>query len=276
MSVACASSMKASKLAPTRLVRLPRSKLARMALLALFKRPRLTARGLNTMRKHPRLTRAAIVSARKAPSAIRIGLIVGGLLGLAAGLRWQLQRFFTSQPRYRVEATLGPVEIRRYEATSRAETIVDAESWGRALREGFGRLNTYIFGDNTTHALVATTTPHAPPTERLTMSAPVTQTLAGPFTTSFVLPAGRTLGSLPSPNDGRVRLRAIPSRRMAALRFSGGRSASKVAAKARELLATLERAGMRTTGEVEFAGYDPPFTLAPLRRNEVLVELASY
>jgi hypothetical protein len=48
-----------------------------------------------------------------------------------------------------------------------------------------------------------------------------------------------------------------------------------VAEKSQALLEAVERAGLRTRGEPEFAGYDPPTTLPFLRRNEVWIELGS-
>jgi hypothetical protein len=92
---------------------------------------------------------------------------------------------------------------------------------------------------------------------------------------SFTMPSGSTLASLPIPDDARVRLRPLPERRIAALRFSGRYTPLTVGDKARELSRLVERAGLRPRGVVEFAGYDPPSTLPFLRRNEVWVEVAA-
>jgi hypothetical protein len=77
-------------------------------------------------------------------------------------------------------------------------------------------------------------------------------------TVSFNMPRGRELASLPTPSDGRVRLRAQPAGRVAALRSRR----------------RLQSAGLRPTGPALFAGCDPPSTLPFLRRVEVWVPIA--
>ena len=63
------------------------------------------------------------------------------------------------------------------------------------------------------------------PTEgtRIAMTAPVTQVSTGPRTwrVQFMMPAEHTLQSLPAPKDARVRLRAVPPRQVAVIRYSG-------------------------------------------------------
>ena len=60
---------------------------------------------------------------------------------------------------------------------------------------------------------------------------------------------------------------------MAAIRFSGGPDEKAFAAKASELTTFLEREGYEIAGEPTYARYDPPWTPAFLRRNEVLIEI---
>jgi hypothetical protein len=72
-----------------------------------------------------------------------------------------------------------------------------------------------------------------------------------------------------------VRLRAIPERLVAALPFRGNYDGGLPRQKREELLTRLEAAGLGVQGEASFAGYDPPSTLPALRRNEVMVELAT-
>jgi len=111
--------------------------------------------------------------------------------------------------------------------------------------------------------------------ERLPMTTPVTLGhSSGGYVMRFQLPKHRTLSSLPRPNDSRVRLRQVPSERVAALRFSGSYSGEHIAAKERELLERVKAAGFAPTGEPVFAGYDPPTALPFLRRVEVWVPIA--
>jgi hypothetical protein len=93
-------------------------------------------------------------------------------------------------------------------------------------------------------------------------------------TVAFVMPADRALPDLPRPRDSRVQLRAIPERLVAVLTFSGDYESALPEQKRQILLSRLRQAGIETRGEALFAGYDPPSTLAALRRNEVMIELA--
>jgi hypothetical protein len=224
---------------------------------------------------------------------------VGTALG-AALARWQMARFFAEQPEYEVEDRLGPLEIRHYDRVVRAETTVEAQTWEDALQEGFRRLASYIFGANRPRELALSelelqgdqATPQPTRAQKIAMTAPVNvrterHTLSNlasehaaqaphsdeKFTVTFTMPKERSTGSLPVPEDTRVRLRSVPPRRVAVLRYSGRHDARRVAEKARQLLEAVDPAGLPTRGEPEFAGYDPPTTLPWLRRNEVWIEL---
>ncbi len=236
------------------------------------------------------------------------GLWVGaGVLGGAALARWQLARWFTPQPSYELEQRIGELEIRVYDAHWVAETTVSDASWEQALSEGFRRLARYIFGDNRPSPFqsdraakpsptalreprrsddhddpgyvipmpVPTVARREPRWETIAMTSPVNVSTAGErsYTIAFNLPEGRTLASLPAPNDERVRLERRPRRRMAVTRFRGAYSGPRVAAKFSELLARVRGAGLGYRGSPEFAGYGPPSTLPFLRRNEIWVEL---
>lgn len=230
-----------------------------------------------------------------------------GVLGGAALARWQLARWFTPQPSYELEQRIGDLEIRVYGAHWVAETTVSDASWEQALNEGFRRLARYIFGENrpspfqadrrvapsptalreprrsdddnhpgyTIPMPVPTSAWPAPSRETIAMTSPVNVSTQGErsYTIAFNLPEGRTLASLPAPNDERVRLERRPRRRVAVTRFGGRYSGPRVAAKFSELLARVRSAGLAYRGSPEFAGYDPPSTLPFLRRNEIWVEL---
>lgn len=216
---------------------------------------------------------------------IAAGLAV---LGVGALARWQLARLFVEEPAHDVERRIDGVEIRTYADVVRAETTVEAASAEQAVDEGFRRLAGYIFGRNVPRARIATTAhaaglatatrardvaPLRP--ERIAMTTPVTQSARGPgsWTVTFTLPSGRARTDFPAPEDARVTLRSVRSRRVAALRYRGRATARRAEAKARELRAKLARAGIEARGEVVRAQYDPPWVLPFLRRNEVWLEL---
>ena len=80
---------------------------------------------------------------------------------------------------------------------------------------------------------------------------------------------------LPRPNDQRVELQEVPARTLAVIRFSGWATGSRVAKHSEQLLAILAERGIQTTGELSLNQYNPPWTLPFLRRNEVMIEVAS-
>ncbi len=206
----------------------------------------------------------------------KLALAAVGALVSVAVVRWQGAGRFVEEPAYTVEAQDGAIEIRNYEPCVRAETIVEGGRSERAASEGFRRLAGYIFGSNRAGSTVAMTAPvtQRAEGERIAMTAPVTQTSAeGPWKVTFTMPRGRTLDSLPAPNDSRVTLRALPSRRIAVLRFSGASDPSILAAHERTLRAWLARRGITPIGPATSARYDPPSTLPFLRRNEVWLAL---
>jgi hypothetical protein len=193
---------------------------------------------------------------------------LGASLGMGL-VRWQLQRLVTERTAYDLQATLGEIQLRTYPAQVWAETVVEDLTWREALSEGFSRLADYLFGANAAK-------------ERLTMTAPVLSTLASGAdvsegtarTMAFVMPGDRELESLPAPDDPRVRLRAVPERLVAVLAFRGNYASRLPSQKREELITRLADAGFVTRGSAWFAGYDPPSTLPPLRRNEIMIELA--
>lgn len=184
--------------------------------------------------------------------------IAGGLGAAAVALgAWQLQRLFTPEPVHEVESRRGRLEIRRYPSLRMAETIVD-RGWEDSLNEGFRRLAGFLFGRNDSH-------------RKLAMSTPVLGTGDGTgFKVAFVLPEDEPT---PLPEDTRIAVQDVPSRRVAVLRFAGGHDARTIEARKQELARALVVSGLKPRGEAYFAAYDPPSTLPLLRRNELWVEL---
>ena len=213
------------------------------------------------------LTAAGVLAWRLAPivlerrrKASRHDLWIAGGIGVAtlAVGAWQLQRLFTAEPAHEVEQRRGRLEIRRYPSIRVAETTVD-QTWDEALDEGFRRLAGFIFGGNVGH-------------KRLAMTTPVLGTGNGAgFKVSFVMPEGDE--AIPTPEDARISVSDVPSRRIAVLRFAGRCDAQNIEVKKLEMIRELAAEGLKPRGEAYFAGYDPPSTLPVLRRNELWVEL---
>ena len=185
------------------------------------------------------------------------------------------------QPAYDVTARLGKVEIRHYGERIAAETVLAGDELD-ARSAGFRRLAGYIFGANRGGARIAMTAPVAQEPSgpeatgtKIAMTAPVTQARdAGGWRIRFFMPAEYTLQTLPQPNDAQVSLVVVPPQTVAVLRFSGTPSPQAVAARAGELVAALEGTAWRPAGAPVAWFYDPPWTLPPLRRNEIAIPVS--
>lgn len=184
----------------------------------------------------------------------------------------------TEEPAYTEVERVGAVEIRTYGERIAAQTVVTGSSEA-ARNRGFQRLAGYIFGGNTARTSIAMTAPVAQAgdgrSQSIAMTAPVAQGAVGQdrWTIQFFMPAEYTMASLPVPRDPAVVLAVVPAETYAVLRFSGLGSARTVAEKQVELEAALNGSPWVSAGDPVVWFYDPPWTLPPLRRNEVAVRV---
>ncbi len=211
---------------------------------------------------------------------MKIALIVlGGLTVLAAAgmavFVYVVQNVET--PRYATVLQDGAVEVRDYPPLIVAEV---RRQGGRqeSLSQGFGPLARYIFAKERAGERIAMTAPviqQRP--EAIAMTAPVTQSRmeGGDWAVRFIMPSRYDLKDLPAPASKDVRLSEIPARRVAAIRFSGRTTDAVLAEKESELRAWMAARGMMPAALPVFAYYNDPFTPGPLRRNEVLIDLAA-
>ena len=97
----------------------------------------------------------------------------------------------------------------------------------------------------------------------------------GEWVIRFFMPAGKTMKSLPQPNDRSVRLVSVPAETVAVRRFSGSTSSRAVASQTAQLMRTLRENGFEPIGTPAAWFYDPPWTVPMLRRNEIAVPVES-
>ena len=114
-----------------------------------------------------------------------------------------------------------------------------------------------------------------PSSEKIAMTAPVFQSEGeNEMVMSFVLPAKYTFESAPKPKDPNVELVELPERRRLVYTFSGSFHASAIEEAKRALLNYAEANQILVLpSTVVSAGYNPPWTIPALRRNEVLVDI---
>jgi DNA gyrase inhibitor GyrI len=152
----------------------------------------------------------------------------------------------------------GKFELRDYPALTVVETPMAA-----GQRDGgdgsFMRLFRFITGGNEAKQKIAMTTP-------VFMSGSDSNA-----TMAFVLPAKMKTGEVPKPSDGAVTVRELPAGRFAVLRYSGGRNAKKEAAALSRLKAWMEAEKLSVLSPPVYGYFDPPWTPAFLRRNEVML-----
>jgi len=196
---------------------------------------------------------------------------------------WSVWGFFGSrveQADYTVVKKMNGYEIREYSAHIVAQTTVRG-SYGESMGSGFSIVAGYIFGGNTKKESISMTAPVVAQkeevkkvSENIAMTAPVMATNEGDSQTiSFGMPRSYTLETLPTPNDPRVKIVMIPTKKYAVMQFSWYRSDARIKSMQEKLLSALARDGVSTEGSTAYAGYNAPWTPPWMTRNEVLVEV---
>ena len=196
------------------------------------------------------------------------------------------------EPSFEVVRKDGAMEIRKYAPFIVAQTWVQGDM-DEASSRGFRLIADYIFGNNVavgerTAAKIAMTAPvtMAPEaaSQKIAMTAPVTMApqaaasapgAAQRWRVHFVMPRQYTLATLPKPNNPEVQLEEVPTKWFAVLRYSGLNTNARVQQRNEEAVAWVVAQKLTPLGPPQLARYDPPWTLPPFRRNEVLVEIAA-
>ena len=202
-----------------------------------------------------------------------IRLITAILLLLLTGATTTMA---TEEAPYTVVKTDDIFELREYAPQVLAEIIVDGDLEG-AGNKAFRPLFRYISGDNKSRGKIAMTAPVSQEQtgEKISMTAPVSQqSVQGKWAVSFMMPASYTMENLPTPDDPNIKLRQVPARRVAAVRYSGFWSEKKFLRYKQELDNWLTANNLKVIGDPVWARYNPPFTPWFLRRNEILIPIA--
>ncbi len=187
-----------------------------------------------------------------------------GCLAVLGALAWSVtaRAGYESAP-YKVIESDGNIEIRDYPDLVLAST--EAKFEARGNDGSFMRLFRYISGNNESD-------------QKIEMTTPVFMELGGPESKGqmgFVMPQEVAAAGAPAPKASDVTIRRREGGRFAVIRFSGVMDAEKVEAQEAKLREWLKTRDVQSEVTSERAGYDPPFTPGPLRRNEVLIRLTS-
>jgi effector-binding domain-containing protein len=160
---------------------------------------------------------------------------------------------------YKVIKKEGKFEIRAYAS----HRVVTTSMRGSGQNGSFGRLFQYISGNNGSEQKIAMTTPVFMPAD----SKGNTREM------QFVIPAKVAASGAPAPSSGNVKIKSMGGGKFAVLRFNGRSGGSEQKEKLKKLRAEIESRGLKVKGDPIFAGYDPPWTPGPMRRNEVLLRI---
>jgi SOUL heme-binding protein len=198
---------------------------------------------------------------------------IGTVLLLGAAL-WGPIVSNVEHPKYTLVERSGNIEIRGYAPMIVAETEVTGDR-REAIGKGFRLIADYIFGNNTASKKVAMTAPVTQQgSEKIAMTAPVTQQGDGKsWLVRFIMPSKYTMETLPKPNNAAVKLKEVPGKRFAVIRFSGMGGKESLDRHTKELEEFLSAKNLTPLSPPTYAFYNPPWTLPFLRRNEVLVEI---
>lgn len=176
---------------------------------------------------------------------------------------------------YEVVKTEDSFEVRDYAPYIHAETYVKGD-FDEAGSNAFRRLFRYISGENRAQEKMDMTAPVSQqPGQKIDMTAPVGQQKSGDqWVVSFVMPASYNMETLPVPDDPLVTLRQVPTRRMAAIRYSGLWSEKNYQKNKIKLESWIQKEDLSVIGEPIWARYNAPFVPWFMRRNEILIPVS--
>lgn len=172
-----------------------------------------------------------------------VAVVIGVLLASCASSR---NGYETA--RYDVLRSEKAFAIRKYPQLKLATTSNNADNGS------FMRLFRYIEGANEKQ-------------EKMAMTTPVFME-AGEM--HFVVPE-KNRDAVPKPTSEKVEVKEMPARTVAVYQFNGRRSDLLEKKALATLLEWMQENKLGAIGQPFFAYYDPPWTLGPFRRNEVLI-----
>ena len=170
-------------------------------------------------------------------------------------------------------------ELRLYQPMVIAETYVEGDFNG-AGDKAFRKLFNYISKENTSASKIAMTAPvianqaQSEISENIDMTVPVLEERSDQgWRYMFVLPANYSKKTAPVPLDENVKISTMPLKKVAILRFAGLRDEKVIKQKTVLLEQWIEANSLTPVSKPRWAGYNPPWTLPFLRRNEVMIDV---
>jgi DNA gyrase inhibitor GyrI len=167
------------------------------------------------------------------------------------------------QPDYTVIKKDNEFEIRQYTnfLTATVETEGERDD---AIGKGFRILFKYISGENKNK-------------ESISMTVPVMQKSIGvnKWNVSFVVPKKFNLQNVPQPDNQSVKIINNPNLKVIVITFSGLFSDANIKENETKIRNYIKEKGLKIEEPAIYAGYNAPWALWFLKRNEVLFKLVS-
>ena len=160
---------------------------------------------------------------------------------------------------YKVVRRSGAFEIRDYPPLTLVSTPMSATR--PTDDDSFMRLFRYIGGANEAEAKIAMTTPV------------FSDQVGTNRQMSFVVPKKGAASGAPKAKREDIAVQTRAAGRFAVYRFNGSWGAERAASARQKLAEWLAAERLQPVGEPQMANYDPPFTPAFLRRNEVMMRV---
>ena len=179
----------------------------------------------------------------------------------------------TDEPAFETIASEPPFEIRDYGEMLLAEVETET-SFDDASNEAFRVLFKYISGANLADTKIEMTAPVFMDSSELTSSTRILTTKAqNAWKMAFVLPDEYRFKDVPEPEDSRVKIKRVRSSKVATIRFSGSWDLEKLQRKTEDLQNWISKIGYESVSEPRAAGFDPPWTIPFLKRNEIHIDV---
>lgn len=175
-------------------------------------------------------------------------ILVGIVIGAHMFLRQKPE-----QPVYQVVSRSDNIEIRRYQPMLIAKVSLSIPK-DQALNTGFKILAKYISQNN------------------IAMTAPVIlQKITNKWQVSFIMPSKYQLKDLKPAEQ--VTFETLKQSKYVAIRYSGINNDIQMQRHTIKIMDFIEKNHIKTTKDIIYAFYNPPWTLPILRRNEILIRL---
>ena len=191
---------------------------------------------------------------------------------------FSLQLMATEEPVFSLIYKENNFEVREYAPRIIAQVKIIG-NFDEASSAGFRSLADFIFGNNSINnesEKISMTAPVVaePTSEKIPMTTPVlAEEKNNEWLISFVMPKEYSFKTLPKPNNSEVTLTTLPKEKFAVIVFSGLVRESSYDEKVKLLNNFIEKQDLKTSGSVQIARYNPPWTLPFFRRNELMIKV---